>query len=253
MRDEIIVDLNKIPAVVLKKAKLVFGNATWHDNAVEVSNEDDKIAYELDGTINASKDEVTTTITKDGKMVEYDVYLSDPTKTPEKVLEDMLQIGAITLQQSHGESMVRQIENSMDNLAKVINIEANEKFPQQIKTKTEDLMKDLSKYLDPKIVGSIQQQIDKVLSTQMNEQTALLQKELKVHYAMLKEGFEGLNRVKVCLTNPAPVPTAASARPWAASRGFTVRTATSSAPAGKISTPSKPASAAARQPASSPP
>ena len=89
MRDEIIVDLNKIPAVVLKKAKLVFGNATWHDNAVEVSNEDDKIAYELDGTINASKDEVTTTITKDGKMVEYDVYLSDPTKTPEKVLEEV--------------------------------------------------------------------------------------------------------------------------------------------------------------------
>ena len=120
---------------------------------------------------------------------------------PEKVLEDMLQIGAITLQQSHGESMVRQIENSMDNLAKVINIEANEKFPQQIKTKTEDLMKDLSKYLDPKIVGSIQQQIDKVLSTQMNEQTALLQKELKVHYAMLKEGFEGLNRVKSTVQN----------------------------------------------------
>ena len=54
---------------------------------------------------------------------------------PEKVLDDMLQIGAIALQQSHGESMVRQIENSMENLAKVINIEANEKFPEQIKSK----------------------------------------------------------------------------------------------------------------------
>ena len=122
---------------------------------------------------------------------------------PEKVLDDMLQIGAIALQQSHGESMVRQIENSMENLAKVINIEANEKFPEQIKSKTDDLMKDLAKYLDPKIVGSIQQQIDKVLTAQMAEQTALLQKELKVHYAMLEEGFNGLNKVKEVVQNSA--------------------------------------------------
>jgi hypothetical protein len=113
----------------------------------------------------------------------------------------MLQIGAIALQQSHGESMVRQIENSMENLAKVINIEANEKFPEQIKSKTDGLMKDLAKYLDPKVVGSIQQQIDKVLTAQMAEQTALLQKELKVHYAKLEEGFNGLNKVKEVVQN----------------------------------------------------
>ena len=122
---------------------------------------------------------------------------------PEKVLDDMLQIGAIALQQSHGESMVRQIESSMENLAKVINIEANEKFPEQIKSKTDDLMKDLAKYLDPKVVGSIQQQIDKVLTSQMAEQTALLQKELKVHYAKLEEGFNGLNKVKEVVQNSA--------------------------------------------------
>ena len=120
---------------------------------------------------------------------------------PEKVLDDMLQIGAIALQQSHGESMVRQIESSMENLAKVINIEANEKFPEQIRSKTDDLMKDLAKYLDPKVVGSIQQQIDKVLTSQMAEQTALLQKELKVHYAKLEEGFNGLNKVKEVVQN----------------------------------------------------
>jgi len=120
---------------------------------------------------------------------------------PEKVFDDMLQIGAIALQQSHGESMVRQIENSMENLAKVINIEANEKFPEQIKSKTDGLMKDLAKYLDPKVVGSIQQQIDKVLTAQMAEQTALLQKELKVHYAKLEEGFNGLNKVKEVVQN----------------------------------------------------
>jgi hypothetical protein len=120
---------------------------------------------------------------------------------PEKVLDDMLQIGAIALQQSHGESMVRQIESSMENLAKVINIEANERFPEQIKSKTDDLMKDLAKYLDPKVVGSIQQQIDKVLTSQMAEQTALLQKELKVHYAKLEEGFNGLNKVKEVVQN----------------------------------------------------
>jgi len=120
---------------------------------------------------------------------------------PEKVLDDMLQIGAIALQQSHGESMVRQIENSMENLAKVINIEANEKFPEQIKSKTDNLMKDLAKYLDPKIVGSIQQQIDKVLTSQMAEQTAQLQKELKAHYAKLEEGINGLNKVKEIVQN----------------------------------------------------
>jgi hypothetical protein len=120
---------------------------------------------------------------------------------PEKVLDDMLQIGAIALQQSHGESMVRQIENSMENLAKVINMEATEKFPEQIKSKTDDLMKSLEKYLDPKVVGSIQQQIDKVLTSQMAEQTALLQKELNVHYAKLEEGFNGLNKVKEVVQN----------------------------------------------------
>lgn len=120
---------------------------------------------------------------------------------PEKVLDDMLQIGAIALQQSHGESMVRQIENSMENLAKVINFEATEKFPEQIKSKTDDLMKNLAKYLDPSVVGSIQQQIDKVLKSQMSEQTALLQKELKVHYAKLEEGFNGLNKVKEVVQN----------------------------------------------------
>jgi hypothetical protein len=120
---------------------------------------------------------------------------------PEKVLDDMLQIGAIALQQSHGESMVRQIENSMENLAKAINIEATEKFPEQIKSKTDDLMKDLAKYLDPKMIGSIQQQIDKVLTAQMTEQTAILQKELKGHYAKLEEGLNGLNKVKEVVQN----------------------------------------------------
>lgn len=120
---------------------------------------------------------------------------------PEKVLDDMLQIGAIALQQSHGESMVRQIESSMENLAKAINIEATEKFPEQIKTKTDDLMKDLARYLDPKLVGSIQQQIDKVLTAQMTEQTAILQKELKGHYAKLEEGLNGLNKVKEVVQN----------------------------------------------------
>jgi hypothetical protein len=120
---------------------------------------------------------------------------------PEKVLDDMLQIGAIALQQSHGESMVRQIESSMENLAKVINIEATEKFPEQIKSKTDELMKDMAKYLDPKVVGSIQYQIDKVLTTQMAEQTALLQEQLKIHYAKLEEGFNGLNKVKEVVQN----------------------------------------------------
>ena len=86
MPDEIIiVDLSKIPVDVLKKAKLVFKQTKWL-SAVKVENDDGKIAYELDGTINGSKDEVTVTITDVGKMVEYDVYLSDPTKIPPKVL-----------------------------------------------------------------------------------------------------------------------------------------------------------------------
>ena len=87
MPDEIIIDdLSKIPVVVLKKAKEVFDKTKWL-SAVEVQTDDGKKAYELDGTINGSKDEVTVTITNDGKMVEYDINLSDLTKTPPKVLE----------------------------------------------------------------------------------------------------------------------------------------------------------------------
>lgn len=86
MPDEII-DLDKIPEVVRNKAKKVFDKIKWL-SAVKVENDDKKIAYELDGTrtINGVKDEVTVTITNDGKMVEYDVYF-DPTKTPANVLE----------------------------------------------------------------------------------------------------------------------------------------------------------------------
>ena len=51
-----------------------------------MQTDDGKKAYELDGTING-KDEITVTITNDGKMVEYDINLSDLTKTPSKVLE----------------------------------------------------------------------------------------------------------------------------------------------------------------------
>ena len=86
MPDEIIVDLSKIPVVVLNKAKQVFDKTKWL-SAVKVKNDDGKIAYELDGTINGSKDEVTVTITNDGEMVEYDINLSYLTKTPPKVLE----------------------------------------------------------------------------------------------------------------------------------------------------------------------
>ena len=86
MPDEII-DLDKIPEVVRNKAKQVFDKLKWI-SAVKVENDDRKIAYELDGarTINGSKDEVTVTITNDGKMVEYDVYVSDPTRISPKVL-----------------------------------------------------------------------------------------------------------------------------------------------------------------------
>lgn len=88
MPDEIIiVDINKIPEVVLKKAKLFFEHIKWL-SAVKVENDDGKTAYELDGTrtINGVKDEVTVTITNDGKMVEYDVYVNDPDRIPPKVL-----------------------------------------------------------------------------------------------------------------------------------------------------------------------
>lgn len=86
MADEVI-DLDKIPEVVRNKAKQVFDKLKWI-SAVKVENDDRNIAYELDGTrtINGSKDEVTVTITNDGKMVEYDVYVSDPTRISPKVL-----------------------------------------------------------------------------------------------------------------------------------------------------------------------
>jgi hypothetical protein len=82
-----VIDLDKIPQIVRNKAKQVFDKLKWI-SAVKVENDDRKIAYELDGTrtINGSKDEVTVTITNDGKMVEYDVYVSDPTRISPKVL-----------------------------------------------------------------------------------------------------------------------------------------------------------------------
>jgi hypothetical protein len=112
MPDEIIiVDLSKIPADVLKKAKLVFKQTKWL-SALKVENDNGKIAYELDGTINGSKDEVTVTITDVGKMVEYDVYLSDPTKTPTDVLEAVKKkFPNFELAESHRHCLGEDIKN----------------------------------------------------------------------------------------------------------------------------------------------
>jgi hypothetical protein len=120
---------------------------------------------------------------------------------PEVVFDDMLQIGAIALQQSHGESMVRQIEVTMDNFAKTIHKEAVEKFPQQIELKTETLMKDLSKYLDPRIVGSIQEQISSILAKSGEFQLSSIKEELKVHYAKLEEGLKSIQGTKALIEN----------------------------------------------------
>jgi len=112
MPDEIIiVDLSKIPVVVLKKANLVFDKTKWL-SAVEVQTDDGKKAYELDG-INNGKDEITVTITNDGKMVEYDINLSDLTKTPPKVLEAVkMKWPGFILSESHllclGENITKQ-------------------------------------------------------------------------------------------------------------------------------------------------
>lgn len=110
---EIVVDLSKIPLVVLKKARLVFDKTKWL-SAVKVENDDSKIAYELDG-INNGKDEVTVTITNDGKMVEYDVNLSDLNKTPSKVLEAVKDKWPIfKLVESHLHFLGEDIKNQKD-------------------------------------------------------------------------------------------------------------------------------------------
>jgi hypothetical protein len=120
---------------------------------------------------------------------------------PEVVFDDMLQIGAIALQQSHGENMVRQIEVTMENFARTVHREAVEKFPQQIEQKTENLMKDLSKYLDPKVVGSIQEQMNSILTKAAEFQLSALKEELKVHYAKLDEGVKSLQGAKALIEN----------------------------------------------------
>ncbi len=101
MPDEVI-DLDKIPEVVRNKAKQVFDKLKWI-SAVKVENDDREIAYELDGTrtINGSKDEVTVTITNDGKMVEYDVYVSDPTRRPKVLAAVKVKFPNFELVESH--------------------------------------------------------------------------------------------------------------------------------------------------------
>ena len=84
MPDEIKIELDKLPPIVLNKAKQLLPKTTWH-SAVKLQD-NGKIAYELDGST-AKDDDVTLTITAEGKIVEWDVKLSDPTKTPAKVLD----------------------------------------------------------------------------------------------------------------------------------------------------------------------
>lgn len=85
MADEVTVELEKLPGIVRSKAKQLLPEAKWH-GAVKVQ-EGDKTAYELDGT-NGEKNDVTVTITAEGKIVECDENLIDPeTKTPPRVLK----------------------------------------------------------------------------------------------------------------------------------------------------------------------
>lgn len=99
MADEVKVELKKLPANVFNKAKQMLPKTTWHA-AVKVQD-GDKVAYELDGT-NGNDNDVTVTITAEGKMVEWDVKLSDPTKTPAIVQEALTKKWpAFTLTESH--------------------------------------------------------------------------------------------------------------------------------------------------------
>ncbi|MCY2941253.1 MAG: hypothetical protein NTV50_06245 [Planctomycetota bacterium] len=113
MLDETIIDLKDIPPVVRNKANLVFDKMKWL-SAVKVQNDDSKIAYELDG-INNGKDEVTVTITNAGKMVEYDVFLSDPTTMPSKILEAVkMKWAGFILDEAHLNCLGEDIENQKD-------------------------------------------------------------------------------------------------------------------------------------------
>ena len=153
-------------------------------------------------TIEVSVDSFTIKeLTVVGKPAQVLIASTLEGSNPQVIFDDMLQIGAIALQQSHGESMVRQIEVSMENFAKTIHREAVEKFPQQIEQKTENLMKDLSKYLDPKVVGSIQEQMTSILTKAAEFQLSSLKEELKVHYAKLDEGVKSLQGAKALIEN----------------------------------------------------
>jgi hypothetical protein len=77
------VDLKKVPKVVMNAAERILPKATWH-SAVKVVD-GAKVAYELDGSAGKDRD-VTVMVTAEGKVVEVETELKNPSNVPDKVL-----------------------------------------------------------------------------------------------------------------------------------------------------------------------
>ena len=93
---------------------------------------------------------------------------------PVNTVLSMLQIGSVALQHQVSSAFITKVESAITDFGKQINTEAEERFPALIKGKTDELMLELGKFLDPKQVTSIQN----LVKTQMDGVKATLLAEL---------------------------------------------------------------------------
>ena len=86
-------------------------------------------------------------------------------KNPATMIREILNIGSIALQAASGNNLLTQIGQAINNFGEKITKEATVDFPRVIEEKTKSFItSELAKYLDPKQVESLQNQVKNVLA-----------------------------------------------------------------------------------------
>jgi len=115
---------------------------------------------------------------------------------PVATVRSMLQIGSVALQHQVSSAFITKVESAITNFGDQINTEAEERFPALIKGKTDELMVELGKFLDPKQVTSIQN----LVKTQMDGVKATLLAELlesmSAQKGQIEEALKSLGLLK---------------------------------------------------------
>ena len=115
---------------------------------------------------------------------------------PLATLDKMLEVGAVALESVQISQSIQHIEKITEGFAKIVNKEANENFPRIINEHSRKMIDELSKFLDPKQVDSVKQQVERAINDAVTVINNDMKSEMKAQRNILNEGLKNLGYLK---------------------------------------------------------